>query len=344
MVHSAHTVAVSAVRWPTLSSVTRLVPGLVYCLIPAAAGLALHRVPALGLFSPMILAVVVGIALRSAVGLPRVTQAGVTFVLKRLLRIAVALLGLQLTAAQVAAVGPTGVAIIALSLVATFVFTKTVGRWLGVPAPLAELIAAGTSICGASAVVAANTVTQADDEDAAYAVACVTVFGSIAMLSYPALGAALHLAPRAVGLWAGASIHEIAQVVAAAFQSGQQAGEFGTVAKLTRVAMLAPLVLSLGALRRRREGTGGKPMPMPWFILGFVALVALNSLHAVPAMVKDWAPGVTTSLLTLALAAMGLHTHVGRMAAKGFAPLALGALASLFIAGLSLVLIVTVWA
>ncbi|MBB6250580.1 YeiH family protein [Nitrospirillum iridis] len=343
MVHTADTVA-PAVRWPALSAAGRLVPGLGYCLVPAVAGLALHRVPALALFSPMILAVVVGIALRTTVGMPAAAQAGVGFVLRRLLRLAVALLGLQLTAAQVAAVGPVGVAIIALSLVATFVATKALGRWLGVPAPLAELIAAGTSICGASAIVAVNTVTQADDEDAAYAVACVTVFGSIAMLSYPALGAALHLAPRAAGLWAGASIHEIAQVVAAAFQSGQQAGEFGTVAKLSRVALLAPLVLSLGALRRRREGAAGQPVPMPWFILGFVALVALNSLHLVPAVVKDWAPGVTTSLLTLALAAMGLNTHIGRMAAKGVAPLALGALASLFIAGVSLALIMTVWA
>ncbi|MDE1150433.1 MAG: putative sulfate exporter family transporter [Azospirillaceae bacterium] len=343
MVQVSSTPSVSpVVSTGPLAKVVGLAPGLGYCLVPALAGLALHRVPGLALFSPMILAVVAGIALRAVVGLPSVTQAGVTFVLRRLLRLAVALLGLQLTAAQVAAVGPVGVAIIAVSLVSTFVVTKALGRWLGVPAPLAELIAAGTSICGASAVVAVNTVTQADDEDAAYAVACVTVFGSIAMLAYPALGAALHLAPRALGLWAGASIHEIAQVVAASFQAGQQAGEFGTVAKLSRVALLAPLVLTLGFMRRRREGTAGQPVPMPWFILGFMALVALNSLHAVPTLVKDWAPGVTTTLLTLALAAMGLHTHVGRMAAKGIAPLALGALASLFIAGVSLGLIVAV--
>ncbi len=96
-----------------------------------------------------------------------------------------------------------------------------------------QLISAGTSVCGASAVIATNTVTDAHDEDVAYAVACVTVFGSIAMFAYPTLGTLLHLDPRAYGLWAGSSIHEIAQVVAAAFQEGRQAGEFGTIAKLS---------------------------------------------------------------------------------------------------------------
>ena len=126
------------------------------------------------------------------------------------------------------------------------------------------MIAAGTSICGASAVIATNTVTKAHDEDVAYAVACVTVFGSIAMFVYPLLPGLLHLDPHAFGLWSGASIHEIAQVVAAAFQDGQQAGEFGTIAKLSRVMMLAPVVIGLGlmaARRQRRASAHGRARP-----------------------------------------------------------------------------------
>ncbi len=131
-------------------------------------------------------------------------------------------------------------------MLATFAFTIWTGKWLGVAPKLAQLIAAGTSICGASAVIATNTVTSADDEDVAYSVACVTVFGSVAMFSYPLLRGLVHLDPQSFGLWAGASIHEIAQVVAAAFQDGQKAGEFGTIAKLSRVMLLAPMVIAIG--------------------------------------------------------------------------------------------------
>jgi uncharacterized integral membrane protein (TIGR00698 family) len=117
------------------------------------------------------------------------------------------------------------------------VFTIWFGKLIGVDRKLTELIAAGTSICGASAVIATNTVTNTHGEDVAYAVACVTIFGSLSMLAYPLLPILLHLDPQAYGLWAGASIHEIAMVVAAAFQNGQAARQFGTIAKLSRVMM-----------------------------------------------------------------------------------------------------------
>ncbi len=173
-----------------------------------------------------------------------------TFSLRRVLRLAIILLGLQLTAEQVMQVGATGIAVIAATLVSTFVFTTWLGKMLGVDRKLSELIAAGTSICGASAIIATNTVIGAQDDDVACAVACVAIFGSIAMFVYPMLPGLLHLDPHAFGLWSGASIHEIAQVVAATFQDGRQAGEFGTIAKLSRVAMLAPMVIALGVLGR----------------------------------------------------------------------------------------------
>jgi uncharacterized integral membrane protein (TIGR00698 family) len=155
------------------------------------------------------------------------------------------------------------------------------------------LIAAGTSICGASAVIATNTVTNTKDEDVAYAAACVTVFGSLSMFVYPLLPVLLHLDPHVYGLWAGASIHEVAQVVAAAFQNGQTAGEFGTIAKLTRVMMLAPVVILLGWLAVRGRSSSANHgsaarAPMPWFVFGFVAMVAINSVVVIPTEVRTW--------------------------------------------------------
>jgi uncharacterized integral membrane protein (TIGR00698 family) len=334
-----------AINWSGLHA-NGIWPGLFLAAMVATAAYAVRRLPGMTTFSPMILAIVIGIAFHNLIGAPAWAKQGVTFSLRRLLRIAIILLGLQLTIVQVIEVGGRGIGIIAATLVATFAFTVWMGRLLGVDRKLAQLIAAGTSICGASAVIATNTVTNAHDEDVAYAVACVTVFGSVAMFAYPLLPGLLHLDPHAFGLWSGASIHEIAQVVAASFQDGQKAGEFGTIAKLSRVMLLAPMVIALGLMANRTarkttpgaETTSARP-PMPWFVLGFVALVGVNSVVSIPAEAKVWIVAVTTFLLSVALAAMGLETDIRKLAAKGFRPALLGALAFLFIASFSLGLI-----
>jgi uncharacterized integral membrane protein (TIGR00698 family) len=327
--------------FPFAATVGKLVPGLALAGAVAAAGYALRLGPGLGALSPMILAIVVGIGVRNTVGTPAVASPGIAFAMRRLLRLAIILLGLQLTTVDIAAVGFGGLAIIMTTVAATFLFTKAAGRLLGVEAPLAELIAAGTSICGASAVVAANSVTRGRDEDVAYAVACVTVFGSIAMVADPLIGTALGLSPARYGLWIGSSIHEIAQVVAAGFAVGRDAGEAGAVAKLTRVMMLAPVVLTMAAVAFRRDAgrSGAVRPPLPWFVFGFIALVAFNSLVTLPPAVKANAALVSTALLTVALAAMGLETDIAKLRAKGLRPLLLGAVATLFVAGFSLLLI-----
>jgi len=326
--------------------VLAILPGLLLTSVVAASAYGLRQLAGMAALSPMILAILIGIAVHNLVGTPAIARPGVTFSLRRLLRIAIVLLGLQLTITQVIEVGSRGIGIIAATLLATFIFTVWMGRLLGVDRKLAQLIAAGTSICGASAVIATNTVTNAPDEDVAYAVACVTVFGSVAMFAYPLLPGLLHLDPHAFGLWTGASIHEIAQVVAAAFQDGQKAGEFGTIAKLSRVMLLAPVVITLALIATRGAGknapaagaSSARP-PMPWFVLGFVALVGVNSLIQIPAEAKIWVATATTFLLSVALAAMGLETDIRKLAAKGLRPALLGAFAFLFIAGFSLTLI-----
>ena len=321
-----------------------LLPGLALTGAIAGTALALREIPYIGLASPMILAIGIGIAIQNTSGAPAAAKAGISFSMRSILRFAIILLGLQLTAAQLLEVGGIGFAVIAATLLATFIFTTWLGRAMGIDRRLVELIAAGTSICGASAVIATNTVTRAPDEDVAYAVACVTIFGSIAMFVYPLLGSVLQLDPHHFGLWAGASIHEIAQVVAATFQQSREAGEFGTVAKLARVMMLAPMVIALGLLATRRARSigaesGSAKVPMPWFAFGFVAMVILNSLVDVPHAAMSVIIPITTFLLTMALAAMGLETNIQKLRAKGLRPLLLGAAAFLFIAGFSLMLV-----
>lgn len=336
--------AMLTLRRAPLRSQTRstLWPGLILSGIVAASALVLRTIPGVAILSPMILSIALGIGYHNVVGVPARAEPGVSFAMRRLLRAAIILLGLQLTLGQVAAVGFAGIAIIAVTLAATFLATKQMGRWLGVKPQLAELVAAGTSICGASAVVAVNTVTRGDDEDVTYAVACVTIFGSLSMFLYPALPGLLHLGAHAYGLWAGASIHEIAQVVAAAFQAGPQAGQAATVAKLSRVMMLAPLIIALGWIRarhRRVEGRAAGAAPVPWFVLGFVALVILNSVISVEPAIRSGVAQATGFLLSMALAAMGLQTNIRKLWSRGLRPLALGAFSWLFIAVLSLILV-----
>jgi uncharacterized integral membrane protein (TIGR00698 family) len=342
--------AAAARRGTTLADVMRA--HLAYALdvlpgVALAGGIAMlayltRRIPGLATFSPMILAIVIGTSVRNLVATPSFARAGISFSLRHLLRLAIVLLGFQLTLAQVAAVGAKNLFIVASTLIATFLFTVGAGRALGVDRKLSELIAAGTSICGASAVIATNTVTEAHDEDVAYAIACVTIFGSIAMFAYPLLPRLLHLDSQAYGLWSGASIHEIAQVVAASFQNSQRAGQIGTVVKLGRVLLLAPVVLALSAKARlwanRAPVKAAKP-PLPWFVFGFVAVVGIKSAVAVPADASKAIVTLTTFLLSVALAAMGLETDVSKLCARGFRPAMLGAVAFIFIATSSLLLI-----
>lgn len=325
-----------------VESVRSVIPGVALAGAIALAANLLHGLPGAAMFSPMIIAIAIGIAVRNLVGTPSFAGPGIAFSMRRLLRAAIVLLGLQITLTQLAAVGAKGLFIVVGTLVATFGFTLAAGRALGVDRGLTELIAAGTSICGASAVVATNSVTEASDEDVAYAIACVTIFGSIAMFVYPALPRLLHLDGAAYGLWSGASIHEIAQVAAASFQNSQRAGEIATIAKLARVMLLAPVVVALSVAPRVSApcapGKSGRP-PLPWFAIGFVAVTVINSLVTIPAELRSAAVTLSTFLLTIALAAMGLETDVRRLYAEGLRPAILGGLAFLFIATFSLTLI-----
>lgn len=324
------------------SALAGLAPGLALTGGVAAVSFALRLIPGVALLSPMILSVIIGVVIHNFAGAPRAARRGVDFSLRRILRLSIVLLGLQITARQAAEIGAPGLVGIAAGLIATLGFSILLGRALGVPRGLALLIGVGTSICGASAVIAAKTATAGKDEDAAYAIACVTLFGTIAMFGYPLADGVLHLAPRAYGVWAGASIHEVAQAVAAAFQGGREAGEFGAIAKLARVAMMAPVVIALGEASARLGLTGdGERLrpPFPWFLVGFLALAGFNSLVAVPREVAAPIGVVATFLLSMAMAAMGMHTDISRLRARGLRPIALGLLASLFISGFSLIMV-----
>jgi uncharacterized integral membrane protein (TIGR00698 family) len=331
----------AVVARPTFAALLlRAAPGLVLCGAIAGIAMLLHELSLFRLFSPMIVAVVAGTALRGLNLVPQGSQAGLSFAARPLLRFAIILLGFQLTWHQIQQVGLIGAVVIVLSLTTTMLTTIALAKILKVDRKLAQLIAVGTSICGASAIVAANSVTHGSDEDVAYALACVTFCGTVAMFAFPLILQVIHFSEYQYGLWSGAAIHEVGQVVGAAFQGGQVSGEFGTIAKLTRIALLAPGIVVLGFANRRNFGeTGasdGKPAtPVPAFILLFLVIVAANSTVNISVNLKSAVATISTIMLTMALAAIGLTVDVRKLRERGLSPLALGVAASVFIGAVS---------
>src|SRR5579862_6023802 len=182
-----------------------MIAGLVAVTVLAWASIALHSLPQLASISALMIAIVLGMLVRNTVGVPAACAPGIRFSLRRILRLSIMLLGFQLSAREIAEVGGKGLLIIAVTLAAAFAFTTWLGKRLGVDRKLSQLIAAGTSICGASAIVATNSVTEGTDEDVAYAIAVVTLFGCASMLLYPMSDALIHMPAHAYGLWAGSS-------------------------------------------------------------------------------------------------------------------------------------------
>lgn len=328
------------------------VPGVAVSAVLALAALQLNTLDPLAWASPMVIAMILGMIARNTVGAPTWAAPGIHFTMRRLLRLGIVLLGLRLSLTQLAAIGLSGGAVVVATVAASLSFTIWAGRILGVDRHLSVLIATGTSICGASAVIATSTATGSDDEDIAYAIAMVTVFGTAAMALYPLAEAALGLTAHAYGLWAGASIHEVAQAVAAAFAGGDTSGEVGTIAKLSRVILLAPIVAGIGMaiarghlLTKNEDGetaTRGS-VPVPWFVGGFLAMVVVASTGVLPDAVTGFAAQTSSFLLTMALAAMGLETDIGKLRRKGLRPLVLGALSALFISATALCLVLLVY-
>lgn len=299
-------------------------------------------VPGLSRFHPMALALLLGMVLRNWLRVPTGAHSGIAFAQRHVLRTGVALLGVQISFAQIIDVGAAGLAILLTALTTTFLFTRAMGRAIGVEDKLCELIAAGTAVCGASAIVATNTVTRAPEEDVAYAIANVTLFGSVSMVLYPMLLPLIPLAPQEYGLWVGSSIHEVGQVAAAAFQGGADAGVFGTTSKLVRVVMLAPLVMAIGWVSRSRQAPGAPRdhiAAVPLFVLGFLGFVALNSLFGFEAAVRGWFAQATVFVMTMALAAIGLQTDLSKLRLRGLKPFFLGLCAWVFISTSTLVLV-----
>lgn len=289
--------------------------------------------------SPLLVAIIVGAVVANAITLPAVLAPGIAIASKRVLRIGIVLLGLQISLHDIAGLGFGMIAVVVAVVTVGILSTVWLGKLMGIPAAQRLLIGCGFSICGAAAVAAVDGVTDSDDEDVATTVGLVVLFGTLMIPAVPLASAALGLNQHQSGLWAGASIHEVAQVVAVGGSIGGGALAAAVIVKLARVVMLAPVMLVLSVqVRRRSPGAahGTRPPLVPLFVVGFVAMVALASTGVLPAPVHNVLGTAQTWCLTAAMFALGLGVRVKQLVKVGLKPVGLGVLATLIVAGVAL--------
>jgi uncharacterized integral membrane protein (TIGR00698 family) len=304
--------------------------GLALSGVIAAAGMLLAQLPrvqGLGL-SALTLAIVLGI-LAGNTFFPAIAAhagSGVDFAKAMLLRAGIILYGFRITFQEIGAVGWDGVLIAVVMLTLTFVLAVQLGtRVFKLDKQTAILIGAGSAICGAAAVMATEPIVRAQAHKVAVAVATVVVFGTLGMFAYPLLYPLLGLSEHAYGVFAGSTIHEVAQVVVAGRSISDAAEATAVIEKMLRVMMLAPFLLLLSITQRGELAAAGhKPrILIPWFAVLFIAASAVNSLRLLSTAWVGVLIQVDTVLLAMAMAALGLRTHVGAIRQAGLKPLLL---------------------
>ncbi len=279
-------------------------------------------------FSPLTLAIVAGMALGNALPRPWLERLhpGLRFAQQKLLRVGIVFYGLRLTLRDLANLGPW-----ALALDVTVISTVLIaGCWLGtrvfgLDRETAVLVSAGSGICGAAAVLATDRVIESESHKASVAVATVVVFGTAAMFLYPALYPWTGFTERQFGLYTGATVHEVAQVVAASRAVSQAASDTAVITKMLRVLLLAPALLLIGRWHRGGAAGGGRRIHFPWFVFWFGAVIAAQSFFPLPGAVRARAIEYDTILLSSAMFALGMATRWQEVKRAGTRPLLLAA-------------------
>ena len=304
-----------------------LIPGVLLCIavagVSAAFEAAERRLFEHPYVEALVLAILLGMAVRSFWNPPERWQAGIAFSAKQLLEVAVMLLGASISFAAVAASGAALLGAIAATVIVTLALSYGISRMLGLPAKLSILIACGNSICGNSAIAAVAPVIGASRDEIASSISFTAILGVMMVLGLPLLIPLLHLSATQYGILAGLTVYAVPQVLAATVPAGLVSTQIGTLVKLMRVLMLGPIVVGFSLLAPRLNGgarstaTTGFFRLVPWFIIGFLVLSVLRSLDIVPATVVGPLTAVTGFLTVVSMAALGLGVDVRVLATVG---------------------------
>lgn len=282
-----------------------------------------------------IIAIFLGFILSNIMEIPAIFKDGITFTIKKLLRLAIILLGFKISLMEISELGLKGLVVIAIAVSSCFMFTIWLGKKMGVEKKLTLLLASGTSICGASAIIATSGVIKAEEKDSAISVAVISVIGTVFMILYPIIFHTFSLSEGLYSVWTGSSIHEVAQVVGAGFSVSDQAGKLSSMVKMSRVTFIIPvtLILLLSELKKvkaeQKEKVKLKDLNIPWFVLMFIGVIFFNSLKIVPDEIVKKIITFDNLLLTSAMFCMGLGISFSKIKSAGMKPIYLGLAISL---------------
>ena len=311
--------------------IKHFIPGLALSAVITGAAVWIGNIPAVaGVgMSALTLAILFGMVIGNTI-YPKLWQScdgGVLFAKQHLLRLGIILYGFRLTFAQIADVGASGIIIDALTLGSTFMMACWLGQKVfGLDKHTSWLIGAGSSICGAAAVLATEPVVKAEASKVTVAVATVVIFGTLAIFIYPAMYPLLAhwFTPETYGIYIGSTMHEVAQVVAAGHAVTPETENAAVIAKMLRVMMLAPFLLFMAARVKQLAPAGAtekSKITIPWFAILFIVVTIFNSFHLLPNSVVQMLITLDTILLAMAMAALGVTTHVSALKKAGAKPL-----------------------
>lgn len=291
-------------------------------------------------FGALLLVILLGMAWRAFLPLPQWAVPGIDMAKKPILRWAVAALGLRLSMAEILEIGGPSLLVVSVATVIATFGGWWIAKLCGLPEKMGLLLGVGGAVCGASAVVAADTVVQGEKRDSALAISVITLLGTIGILIYPEIAVWAGMTDFNYGVWAGASLHETAQVVAAGDSISPEAKEVATVVKLVRICWLAPIVFYLGWSLRHRHAEAGqaKVSLVPWFLVMFVVFAAINSMGWLPE--EGWFSAGTLKsggswLMTIGMAGVGLQTSIRDLVHAGARPVLAGLLQWILLAAVS---------
>jgi len=320
-------------------------PGLSFISAVTYAGFNIHW--KFETISPLVASLVLGVLIGNIIAIPKILGPGQKFAAKKVLRFGIVLLGTQLAVKQVVDLGGRELIVVVGVVALTFLGTLWLGPRLGISKSLSLLIATGFSICGASAVAAMEGVVEADEEEVTYAIALVTLCGSLAIVLLPLLRNVLGLSdPQLFGSWVGASVHDVAQVIATSSTGGDSAVQAATVVKLSRVVLLAPLVAcvsiwvhrsSSGLVAKVKKADKTRVSVVPLFVIGFLVMIAVRTTGIIP---DNWLTRLKTIeqvSLASALVGLGSDVRVSRLIKVGGRPLLLALISWFGIAVVSLI-------
>ena len=311
-----------------------LVPGLLLALVIAAAARGIEGLLPIHLIGASVIALFIGMIVNRFRKPDRRTAPGIRFTSKKVLKLAIILLGASLNITTILHVGKLSLTVMVFTLLTCFGGGYFIGKALGLNWKLSNLISAGTGICGGSAIAAIAPVIDAEDSDIAYAMSATFLFDMAMIVLFPIIGQAMGLSDMAYGLWAGTAVNDTSSVVAAGYAFSESAGDFATMVKLTRTLSIIPTVIVFAfvniRLKRKAAAENSAALRLnvksiiPWFILGFLALALLNSAGFIPAALAEGMKEVSKFLMVAALAAIGLNTNFTDMKKSGIAPVVHG--------------------